>query len=54
MALNGIERGGNRPLKEPERSISEILKHALDLLPLEEAEFIDKINEIINQQTTKD
>ena len=35
MALNGIERGGDRPLKEPERSISEVLKHTLDLLPLE-------------------
>ena len=54
MALNGIERGGDRPLKEPERSISEVLKHALDLLPLEEAEFIDKITEILNQQETKD
>lgn len=54
MALNGIERGGDRPLKEPERSISDILKHALDLLTLEEAEFIDKINEILNQQTIKD
>jgi len=54
MALNGIERGGDRPLKEPERSISEVLKHALDLLPLEEAEFIDKITEILNQQETED
>jgi len=54
MALNGIERGGDRPLKEPERSISEVLKHALDLLPLEEAEFIDKITEILNQQEFKD
>ena len=54
MALNGIERGGDRPLKEPERGISEVLKHALDLLPLEEAEFIDKITEILNQQETKD
>ena len=54
MALNGIERGGDRPLKEPERSISEVLKHALDLLPLEEAEFIDKSTEILNQQETKD
>ncbi|MEH6658050.1 hypothetical protein [Leeuwenhoekiella marinoflava] len=54
MALNGIERGRDRPLKEPQRSISEVLKHALDLLPLEEAEFIDKITEILNQQETKD
>ncbi|MAW95406.1 MAG: hypothetical protein CMF36_06635 [Leeuwenhoekiella sp.] len=54
MALNGIERGGDRPLKQSESSISEALKHTLDLLPLEEAEFIDKITEILNQQETKD
>ncbi|GEM_PF-884238 len=51
MALNGIERGGDRPLKEPERSISEVLKHALDLLPLEEAEFIDKTMALLSEES---
>lgn len=42
MALNDIERGGDRPIKEPERSISEVLKHSLDLLTLGETEFLIK------------
>lgn len=54
LALNGIERGGDRPMKEPERSVSEILKHTLDLIPLEEVEYIDKVTEILRRQGTDD
>ena len=41
----------DRPLKEPERSISEVLKHTLDLLPLEEAEFIDKTMALLSEES---
>ncbi len=47
LALEGMDSCFERHIKEPERSISDVLRHALDLIPIEEQEFIDKTLEVL-------
>jgi len=54
LALEGMDSCSDRQIKEPERSIADVLRHALDLIPMEEQEFIDKITEVLNQVNKED
>ncbi|WBL27258.1 hypothetical protein [Zunongwangia sp. HGR-M22] len=49
LALEGMDSCFERQIKEPERSISDVLRHALDLIPIEEQEFIDKTLEVLDK-----
>lgn len=49
LALEGMDSCNDRQVKQPERSIADVLRHALDLIPLEEQEYIDKTAAFLNQ-----
>ena len=49
LALEGMDSCSDRQIKEPERSVSDVLRHALDLIPIEEQEFIDKTLKVLNK-----
>ena len=54
LALEGMDSCNDRQVRQPERSISDVLRHTLDLIPIEEQEFIDKAAEVLNQLEEKD
>lgn len=54
LALEGMDCSNNRQIKDPGRSISKVLRHVLDLIPIEEQEFIDKSTALLNNLQWKD
>jgi len=46
MALEA-DYGPNHLIKEPENNISEVLGYALQMIPYEEMDFLDKVKELL-------
>ena len=49
LALEAGDMHNDRQIKEPQRSVSDVLRHALDLIPIEEQEFIDKTKSLLDE-----